>query len=192
PPQTIAISSYLNFRFFDFGGILKLFSPLTGITEWNLLNTPWVFIIPSLFAAGLRSGLFILIFRQFFKGMPRDLEEAAKIDGCGALKTFIRVMIPLSIPAYITVLLFSFIWHWNDLYSSSMFFTLEIRPLSVMLNGLLSSLKDSGVIDSAMTTFEMRSYMQAGAFLTILPPLIIYIFTQRYFTESIERTGIVG
>ena len=188
PAPAILSSNYLNFCFFTFGGILKIF----GKASINLINTPWTFILPSLFASGLRAGLFTLIFYQFFKGMPKDLEEAAYIDGCGFLKTYIRVMFPLAGSAFITVLLFSFIWHWNDVYSSTMYFNQGTRPLMVRLNELNSLLANSDMIASDLSAYEMRSYIQAGALLASLPPLILFCFTQRFFTESIERTGIVG
>lgn len=192
PPQTILISSYLNYRFFNFGGILNFMTLFGGSGSINLLNTSWTFILPSMFACGLRGGLFIFIFRQFFVGMPKDLEEAAKIDGCNALKTFVRIIVPLATPAFITVLLFSFIWHWNDLYSSAMYFTQQVRPVTVMLQSLDNLLKSANLYSSSQSPYEVRIYMEAGCLLTILPPLVLYIFTQKYFTESIERTGIVG
>ena len=187
PPQTLVMSNYLNYRFFDFGGILSIFGkPL------DLLGTPWVFILPSIFASGLRAGLFIFIFRQFFSGMPKDLEEAARIDGCGIFKTFYKIMMPLAVPAFVTVLLFSIIWYWNDYYSSLIYFVGDIKPISVMLQNLEGALKLGGTIGQSTSPYVARMYIQAGALLTILPPLVLYIFTQRFFTESIERTGIVG
>lgn len=186
PPQTILPSKLLNFQFFDFGGVLSL---IPGKPSINLLNTVWTFVLPSLFATGLRSGLFIYIFRQFFMGLPRELEEAARIDGCGALQTYIKIIIPLAVPAFITVTLFSFIWHWNDLYSSSMFFTDDVKPLMPLLNSLDALLERSAIGSSA---YVARTYKASAALLTILPPLLLYIFTQKYFTESIERSGIVG
>lgn len=188
PPQTILMSTYINYRFFDFSGLLSIFSG----TSINLLNTPWTFILPSLFASGLRSGLFIFVFIQSFKGLPKDLEEAAAIDGCGPLPTYFKIMVPLAVPAFITVILFSFIWHWNDLYSSAMYFNEELRPITVRLSELSTLLQNAQIYSQDMSPFEIRSYMQAGALLTVLPPLVLYIFTQKYFTESIERTGIVG
>jgi multiple sugar transport system permease protein len=187
PPQTTLMSSYVGFRFFDFGGLLKPFG-----VQINLLNTPWVFILPSFFASGLRAGLFIFIFRQFFAGLPKDLEEAARVDGSGFLRTFIRIMAPLAIPAIITVTLFSFIWHWNDYYSSAMYFNQEVRPISVMLSELENLLKNAQIMERSMSPYQVRMYMQAGALLTILPPFALYIVLQKYFTESIERSGIVG
>lgn len=194
PPQTTIISSFVNYRNFDCFGILKLVHMIfpsldAGI---NLINTPWTFILPAFFGAGLRAGLFIYIFRQFFAGMPKDLEEAAMIDGCGALRTFVQVMLPLAKSAFITVLLFSFVWHWNDYVQAAMYFN-DNQPISVMLNQMQSLLQDAKLFNVVTNTpDEIRTYLQAGCLLTILPPLVLYIFTQRFFTESIERTGIVG
>lgn len=184
PPQTILPTMSLNFQFFDFGGILTLL----GIKPINLMNTVWTFILPSAFATGIRSGVFIFIFRQFFIGLPKDLEEAARIDGCGALRTYVQIIVPLAIPAFITVMLFSFIWHWNDLYSSTMYFTSEIKPLMALLQDLdIIMQRGAGV-----SAYAARTYKAAALLLTVLPPLILYMFTQKHFTESIERTGIVG
>ena len=194
PPQTTIISSFINYRNFDFFGVtrlLHLIIPAIPSTV-KLVNTVWTFILPAFFASGLRAGLFIFIFRQFFAGMPRDLEEAAMIDGCGSLRTFVQVMLPLAKPAFITVLLFSFVWHWNDYFSATMYFN-DNQPISVMLNQMQSLLQDAKLFNFVTNTpDEIRTYLQAGCLLAILPPLILYIFTQRFFTESIERTGIVG
>ncbi len=187
PVQIIVSANYLNYWFFDFGGILKMF----GITL-NLLNSPWVFVLPAIFATGLRNGLFIFIFRQFFAGQPKDLEEAARIDGCGPFKTFARIMVPLATPAFVTVLLFSIVWHWNEYYSSAIYFTTAIKPISCMLSNLRDAITMGGLASGYSSTYQVRSFLMAGTLLSILPPLVLYIFTQRFFTESIERTGLVG
>ena len=194
PPQPTIISSFVNYRNFDCFGILKLVHLIFPSVDAgiNLINTPWTFILPAFFGAGLRAGLFIYIFRQFFAGMPKDLEEAAMIDGCGALRTFVQVMLPLAKSAFITVLLFSFVWHWNDYVQAAMYFN-DNQPISVMLNQMQSLLQDAKLFNVVTNTpDEIRTYLQAGCLLTILPPLVLYVFTQRFFTESIERTGIVG
>lgn len=187
PPQVMFTSNYLIYRFFDFGGLLSVF----GLSV-NLLESPMVFILPSMFACGLRNGIFIYLFYSFFKGLPVEMEEAAKIDGCGVFRTFVQIMLPMAVPAFITVLLFSIVWHWTDYYSSATYFTQEIRPLVVMLKELQTALKNSGTATTSFSTHAIRMYLQAGCLLTIAPPLILYIFTQKYFTESIERTGLVG
>jgi len=186
PPQALIMSNYLNFFFFDFGGILSLF----GI-QINLLNTPWVFVLPAMFASGLRGGLFIFIFRQFFQGLPKELEEASKIDGCGPFRTYTQIMVRLALPAFMTVLLFSLIWHWNDFYNSAIYFTGEIKPVPVMLSNLSIAIKQDGIASTTFIT-ESRMFIQAGILLSIMPLLVIYLLTQRFFTESIAKSGIVG
>ncbi len=205
PPYTILIPSYMNFRFFDLLGFLRLFATeggfpgyinLTDDTPWKLLpfasNAVFTFILPSLFATGLRAGLFIFIFRQNFLGMPKDLEEAACIDGCSPLGTFIRVIAPLAKSSFITVILFSFVWHWNEYNTSAVYFLGEIKPVSVMLSTLRNSLFQTNPEFIVLSSDVVRTYLSAGALLVVIPPLLLYIFAQKHFTESIERTGIVG
>lgn len=190
PVQAILIPNYLNFRFFDFGGILKLFLPDGYI---NIVGTPFTFILPAAFACGLRGGLFIFIFRQSFAAMPKELEEAAKMDGCSSFSTFVRIMFPLAKPAIITVCLFSFVWHWNDFYSSAMYFVGETRPVMPMLSDLLVIMTQNGLTQSVnLSQYSLRIYFASGALLALFPPLVLYIFLQRYFVESIAKTGIVG
>lgn len=191
PPQQIIVPQYLMYKSFNFGGLLSLFG-----VELNLLNTPFVFVLPSMFSVGLKAGIFIFIFRQFFLGQPRELEEAAKIDGCGALQTFIKVMAPLAKPAFVVVIMLCIIWHWNDYYSSSMFFIDKIKPVMVCLERLRQNVAEIGSLPGLpkgnYTPVILRMYLQAGVVLTITPPLFLYVFMQRQFVESIDRTGIVG
>ena len=95
PPQMIIIPSYLNYSHLDFLGVFGLMAKIPGTDiRPNLLDTPLTFYLPALFGVGLRSGIFIFIYTQFFKKMPKELEEAAWIDGANPLKTFLRVIIP--------------------------------------------------------------------------------------------------
>jgi multiple sugar transport system permease protein len=188
PPQTMLITQFLQYKSFDFGGILGLFG-----TSINLLDTSWVFILPALFAAGLRNGLFIFIFRQFFLGLPKDLEEAAWVDGCNPLRTFVSIILPSSGPGIVTVTLFSFVWHWNDYYYSAMLYTTKLKALIPMMQSIKGSLQtdisDGGTAGLALSS---RGILSAAGILTIIVPLVLYLFLQRHFVESIERTGIVG
>lgn len=193
PPQATLISSYLNFRFFDFGGLLGLLEPIIGFPSVNMLNTEWTFVLPAIFANGLRSGLFIFLFKQFFSGLPKEIEEAAKIDGCGAIKTYWQIMLPMAKPAIITVLLFSTVWHWNDLYTASMYFIEGTQPVMPTLDSLFDIMAQEGLMESMSASQDyLRVYISSGALLAILPPLVIYLVFQRLFTESIAKTGIVG
>lgn len=180
PPQMIMIPLYLNFRYFDFFGLIA--SP--GI---NLLGSFWPFALMSITGTGLRNGLFIYIMRQFFRGMPRDLEEAAYVDGAGALKTFVKVMLPGAVPALVIVFLFSFVWQWNDYFLTSIFMGNE-TVLPMTLDGLIRSVHG----DEPVTGQYASLLNNTGSLLFIAPLLILYAAMQRYFIESVERTGLVG
>jgi multiple sugar transport system permease protein len=191
PIQTIIIPMYVNFTKFDFFGIGRIF----GVSI-NLLDTTTPFYLMSLFGMGIRSGLYIFILIQFFKNMPKELEEAAMIDGCGPFKTFIRVMIPNVKPAIVTILVFSIVWYWNDFYVSNMFLASNF-PLSVnltLMNDMLQVTSTNAMpqLNGTELWLMRESVLECGCLLVILPLLVMYIFAQRFFTESIERTGIVG
>lgn len=196
PPIFLTNPSFVSFRYFDPLHIFSLTESLTGYSSIDLLDTIWTFVLPAILGVGLRGGLFIFIFRQSFLGMPKDLEEAAKIDGCGAFKTYLKIIVPLAIPTFVTVILFSFIWHWNDFYYSAAYFMNGTRPLTVELSAIAESMYSSGMTGSMSgvtgTVTTYRTYIMAGCLLTIIVPLVIYLFLQRYFIESVERTGIVG
>ncbi len=188
PPQIITIPMYLQYAFFDLFGLIPLFNGGDTIT---LINSGWTMYLPAMFANGIRAGLFILIFRQFFRGLPKELEDAAYLDGCGPLKTFIKVMIPNAKTSYLTVFLFSIVWYWNDFYVSSSFFTRN-DTVALMLKNLSSELTSQLFNNQTPGIRAMIVWLESGCLLTIAPILIMYIFLQRYFIEGIERSGIVG
>lgn len=194
PTQIIFLPSFVQYRFFDFFGISRLLAMVTGknYTEFakNLIDTRWSFWIPSLFGVGLRSGIFIYLFRQCFRNIPKELEEAAKIDGCGSIKTFVRIMLPNAKSSILTVFLFSLVWHWNEYTLTRTFFPQNYQPLAVRLK-----LAVDGMVNDIATRTNLPFQMgvtYASVLLFILPVLIIYIFTQRWFVEGVESSGIKG
>lgn len=193
PPQLVLIPLYIQFRNFDFFYIGRLIGLITGKPlSVQLLNTMWSFYLPAVFANGIRGGLFILLFRQFFRGLPKDLEDAAYIDGCGPVTTFIRIMAPNAGSAFLTVFLFSIVWYWNDSYISSMFYLGNGNTISDYLSTLQYRLS-SGLTGNGtkVDPNQIMVWMQAGCLLSIAPVLVMYIFLQKYFTEGIERSGLV-
>ncbi len=182
PPQVIALPLYSQFRYFGIGEFTV-----------NLIDTPLTMYLPALTANGIRAGLMILIFRQFFKGLPREIEDAAYIDGCGPFRTFLQVMIPNASAAFLTVFLFSLVWYWNDYYVSATFFT-DTRTISLMLRSLDTELKRKlfGTISAEISPREQIVWKEAGCLISITPLLIVYVFLQKHFIEGIERSGIVG
>lgn len=193
PSMMIITPSYVNYSHMDFFGILGLIKDFTGKDlRPDLVGTPFVFYLPSLFGVGLKGGLFIYIFSQFFRGLPMELEEAAWIDGAGPWKTFLRIIIPSSGAAAITVLLFSIVWHWNDYYLAQMYMA-DNPTLSVALNNFSTNTIVT-VLGLDMTTGIMMDVpiLLSGCLIYVLPIIIFYIIIQRKFIASIATSGIVG
>ena len=188
PPQVISIPSMLYFQRFDFFGIGQLVGLFTGEAfTVPLYGSLMSYFLPAITGAGIKSGLFIFIFNQFFRGQPYELQDAAYIDGCGRFRTFWQIMLPLSGGAILTVLLFSLVWYWNDSFYSIVYFD-KLRTVSRVLSNISMELSVSG------TNRELAQIpqMQAAALMSIMPLIVMYSALQKYFTESIERTGIVG
>lgn len=181
PPELILIPLYLNFRFFDLFGIL-------ADGGLNLLGTHWPFLLPAMTASGFKNGLYIYIMRQIFKGSPKELEEAAYVDGAGPFKTFFRIVLPGARHGLVIVFLFSFVWMWND-FNLTSFYWPKAKILPIMLNDLARNVLGDQYLHAPVETSLVNN---AGSFLIILPLLILYAFLQRYFVESIERTGLTG
>ena len=188
PDPMLMIASYKNFQQFDFLGIMGLLSKITG-TELrpNLLNTPIVFWLPALLGTGLKNGLFIYIYMQFFKGLPKELEEAAWIDGAGPFKTFFRIVLPSSGAAAVTVLVFSVVWYYNDYYQAQVYLA-DHQPLSVMLANFTAHMQDL----TTQYKLTMGSLIVTACFISIVPLLIYFLAMQRRFVQSIATCGIVG
>ena len=157
---------------------------VTMIPQFILFAIPgWIdslkpLIIPAFFGGG---AFFIFILRQFFLTIPKDLEEAARLDGCDTFQVFLHVALPSSKPALATVALFSFIGHWNDflgplIYTQSM----EKKTLALGLN----SFKEMHGVEYHL--------LMAASVAVLLPILIIFFFTQRYFTEGVVMSGVKG
>jgi multiple sugar transport system permease protein len=179
PPQMVMIPLYFNFRFFNLFGLL----PDPGV---NLVGSPWPFFLMAATGTGLKNGLFIYMTRQFFKGMPKELEEAAYVDGAGMARTFLTIMVPGALPVLVTVFIFSFVWQWNDYFLTSLLLR-NYPVLATALSSLQASVQASGA------SYQRISLLNnTGSLMFMAPLLLLYAFLQRRFTESIERTGIVG
>lgn len=186
PSQIILIPQFMQFRYFDVFGIFNsmLGAPIT------LTDTNWSMYIPAFFCNGIRSGLFIYLFRQFFRGLPKELEDAAYLDGCGPFKTFISVMVPNAASSFLTVFIFSIVWYWNDYYVSSMYFT-NANTISLKIDTIAVSIS-MYLYNEVRNATEFIVWMEAGCLLAIAPIVIMYVFLQKYFTEGIERAGLAN
>jgi len=189
PPQTIMSSLYLNFRFFDIFGIFKL---LTGNTI-NLQSSIIPYVLLCMTCMGLKSGLYIFLIRQYFRNIPKELEEAAYVDGCSNFNTFIKIMVPDATPILTSCFLFAFVWQWTDSFYSKMF-TGNITLLAGRLSAITSLLGDyltsiNGVSSKASVAYG-QMMISTGMIMTIIPLLLIYIVAQKGFVESLSQSGI--
>jgi multiple sugar transport system permease protein len=192
PSQMMMLPIFMNYSKLDFLGFLGLVDKLTGIDiRPNVLNSFWTFYLPALLGVGIRSGLIIYIYIQFFKGLPKELEEASWIDGAGPLKTYLRIALPSSGVVITTVTVFSLIWHWNDYSLSSMYLYAEKWPLAVRLSEITSP-EAMGTLRLDGNDPRRIAIMMSGCLMFVIPILIVYLILQKKFVKSIDRVGITG
>lgn len=199
--------------------ILTLIVPMDSLRsarELFFFSTPFFWVelvrnasaiyIMSAFGMGLRSAIFIYLFRQFFRGIPIELEESAEIDGAGVIRTFWSVMLPNARGAIVTVALFSFVWQYNDLYWAEVYKYAEADVMPLLTTALAQGSESfNSVIGTNFSSLyteigqgianDSRFYgliLNTAALLMMLPLIIGYLFVQKLFVESIERTGITG
>jgi|HigsolmetaAR203D_1030402.scaffolds.fasta_scaffold00679_16 multiple sugar transport system permease protein len=164
PPQTLMIPLIWTYK------------------TYGLLDSPFAFIGPAFFGHGVKGALFVFLYMQFFRKFPKELEEAATIDGVGPVRMFWKVMLPLAKPAIIVVFLFSIVFHWNESLLTQYFY-LNLPTLPKMLAAFQP-------VGDQEDLYVLPVKMAAGI-IELAPLLVLYFFTQRWFTESIERTGLV-
>lgn len=185
PPNVLVVPYFLRFRYFDFLGIINFIigNPI------NFIDTYVPFSILALTGTGLRNGLYIFIMRQYFKGMPKELEESAYVDGAGPFRAFMRIILPGSVTMMTTIFLFSFVWQWLDVIYTPVFLSRhEVIP--TVVGNLIHPI--------ATETAEASQHLfasitrNAGIILVILPLIFVYLIAQKFFVQSIERSGLVG
>lgn len=178
PTHTIMLPLYMTFAKF---GVL-------GHTV-NLLSTPVPMYLMSFFGCGLRSGLYIYIFNQFFRGLPKEIEEAAFVDGAGTWYTYFRIMLVNAIPAVITVAIFSMVWQYNDTFYAKLFLISDDIVISKKISTIQATISN---VEKIYDPKIQELYLDAGVVLVMIPVIIIYVALQKYFIEGVERSGIVG
>jgi multiple sugar transport system permease protein len=146
------------------------------------INTYLPLIIPSYFGGG---AFFIFLLRQFFMTIPRDLDEAAKIDGASSVRIFWNIILPLSKPALATVAIFSFIEHWNEFIGPLIYLNSpQLFTVSIGLRYFVSNPFESDEPREAI--------LMAASLIVATPPLVLFFAAQKYFVQGIVTTGIKG
>ena len=174
PPQTYIIPLYQQFK------------------NIGVLDTMWPFYLMALTGTAMRSGLYIYVLRQAFRGMPKELEEAASVDGAGPFRTFIQVMCPNIVPTMFLCFILSFVWQWNDSFFVSLF-SPNLNVVATMLTGLRSTIAYYlGGWNQAIGNLYTSMLLNTAIILCIIPAIILFIVCQKFFVQGVERSGLVG
>ena len=171
PYTTLMLPYYLKFRYFNL-----------IFTKVNLLNTIWPNVILGLTGLGLKNGLYIYLFRQYYRKVPKELEEASFIDGAGHMKTYLRVMLPNATSTMITVFVLAFCWQWTDTSYSSIFMSSTENMVNVLKTVLTVTNSTDQVAFSTMQNI--------GTLILIAPLFILYLFAQKKLIQGVESSGL--
>ena len=163
---------------------IMIFGQIKVWTGVQLMGTIWPQFLMALLGQGTYSTMLVLIFYNFFNMIPKSLDEAAMIDGAGSLKVFYHVAVRLSTATILVVFLFSFVFNWNETYTTSTMLGDAVNLLPQQLSGF-------GATPESQTAVNEAKRM-AATLLSILPLLILYAVVQKQFIQGIENTGITG
>lgn len=168
----------------------------------GLLDTYVPLLLPTFFGFGLKGALYVFLFRQFYLTVPRSLEEAARIDGCGFLKTYWKIVFPLAQSTLVVAMVLSVVWHWNDFYEPGLYIRTGGKSFLPPRLGTIITAANAlpEVQEEMMRNFGLdggedtlnNAVIMAGATVISAPVLIFFAFAQRKFMQGIERSGITG
>lgn len=188
PHKTLQSTMKLFFQDFNIWGVVYF---------GDLINPSYhiPMALMSLGAIGYRNGLYIFMLRQFYKGVPDELEEAAYVDGAGVMKTFWKIIVPMSVPMMVTVFIFSFSWQWTDRFYTKMLYN---SKQYVFFQNVIDQLPRVDSVEKLMTQYSsvssqyLAAMQNAVGLLVLIPLLIIFMFGQKTLVQGIERTGVTG
>jgi multiple sugar transport system permease protein len=175
-----------NFWFAVMMITLMLPAHVTTVPRYILFNTfGWVgsylpIIVPKFFAT---DAFFVFLLVQFIRSLPKELDEAAIIDGCGKWGVFLRIIVPLATPALVTMALFTFLWTWDDFFNHLLYLTNP--PIFSVARALRTFVGDAGSVSNWGGALAMAT-------LSMVPPFILFFTLQKYFVQGITTTGIKG
>lgn len=194
PQESLRFSMRMFFKLFGSSSPIGALLEGIGVIEMGFTNSLVPIFILAVTGLGFKNGLYIFLLRQFFRGVPDELEESAYVDGSNTFRTFFTIIIPLAVPMLITVFIFSFAWEWTDDYYTSIFFEPAYWNSEGHLNFMSSITGVPKTLKSDVKGLEAYASAIAGTatILIALPLIIAYLFVQNFIVQGIERSGIVG
>ena len=190
PIQMLTTSMYFRYKAFNPMFMFSFGEQLSTVPNIDLTRGWTAIGLLSSTATMYRNGLFVFLLRQYFVNQPKELEEAAYIDGAGPFRTFIQVMLPSALPMLVTVFLFAFVWQYNDRYYIGM-----LNPNAEVMATRISGMGAryvTGVLKISGDSVRNSLYQSACTVMHVAPIVVLYCFCQRFFVQSIERSGMVG
>lgn len=174
------------FSMLFYGGMVSIYILMRSL---NLTNTLWSQIIPLALS---QYNLFIM--KTFFEGLPEAIEESARIDGAGPVRTLVSIVLPLSLPSLATIGLFYAVAYWNAYYHAMIFVTRpDVKPLQLYLYELITNVQNMHDLDPVLAAGLSSSGMQAAAIVvSSVPILLVYPFVQRYFVHGLTVGSVKG
>jgi multiple sugar transport system permease protein len=171
----------------EYGDDIVMQFKQTGV---NIAKTYLPLILLSATGLAFKNGLYIFLLRQFFRGIPDELEESAYMDGCGTFRTFVQIILPLSIPMMVTVFLFAFCWQWtDDFYVGKI---IETTASNTLLVDLVGKVPPSLKLGYAGQTLYETAIRNTCGLMIIAPLVILYAFCQNFLVQGIEHSGIAN
>ncbi len=193
PHSTLKLAMQTHLTSFDLFHVASFnyAGPIEAIFGEPLMfvDSPVPLIMLSVCGLAFKNGLYIYLMRQFFKGVPDELEESAYVDGSGVFRTFFQIILPLSVPMMITIFLFGFSWQWTDEFYTNTFFS---QQSEFILMPHVVKTPVSLKTDYAGATLYYNVIQNTAGMMVIAPLIILYLFCQRYLVQGIERSGLVG
>lgn len=181
-----------NALFFVMLATMMVPGELLGIPIYEfMVNTGLknVFYIPLWVSCWFGTDVFmIFMFKQFFESLPKDYLEAARIDGCGEFRAFFKIVVPLNVPVYTTVILLYFIGTYNDLYGPALYVTEKKDWLMANSISIFENLYKSG----SSSYIVPWNYVSVACIIAMLPVVLLFSFIQKQFLESVTGTGLKG
>lgn len=194
PQESLRFSMKMFFKLFETSNPIGALLGSMGIMETGFSNSLVPLYILAFTGLGFKNGLYIFLLRQFFRGVPDELEESAYVDGSSTFRTFFTIIIPLAIPMLITVFIFSFAWEWTDDFYTSIFFETGYFDQADSLKFMSSITRVPEALKLQVKNLEAYASAITGTatILIALPLILAYLFVQNYIVQGIERSGIVG
>lgn len=190
PIQMLTTSMYFRYKAFNPMFMFSFGEQLSTVPNIDLTRGWTAIGLLSGTATMYRNGLFVFLLRQYFVNQPKELEEAAYIDGAGPFRTFVQVMLPSALPMLVTVFLFAFVWQYNDRYYIGM-----LNPNAEVMATRISGMGAKyvkGVLNISGDSVRNSLYQSACTVMHVAPIVVLYCFCQKFFVQSIERSGMVG